>query len=214
MQLQAGHGHRSVTTTERHYAKWVKARQDRLDMLISAMWGNSGRAPRSEADFRVSDDSRVHGTVAIRAFMGSNWTRNPVCLLAEPLVSNRVAVLHKNVLRISDRSCGVQGSRSTGPGVSLPSKCGSNPPKNSSGPPQRESSAWHSLCLQPEILCQTVYGLGDLSAYELIMSRQVDVASGGGLCERREFSRRILPLRSAKRLLGSALIRRNSGRAA
>jgi site-specific recombinase XerD len=29
-------GHRSVTTTERHYAKWVKGRQDRLDMLVSA----------------------------------------------------------------------------------------------------------------------------------------------------------------------------------
>jgi len=35
------------------------------------------------------------------------------------------------------------------------------------------------------------------------MSRQVDVASGG-LCERKEFSRRILPLRSAKRLLERA----------
>ena len=35
------------------------------------------------------------------------------------------------------------------------------------------------------------------------MSRQVDVASGC-LCERKEFSRRILPLRSAKRLLERA----------
>jgi hypothetical protein len=35
------------------------------------------------------------------------------------------------------------------------------------------------------------------------MSHQVDVASGG-LCERKEFSRRILPLRSAKRLLERA----------
>jgi len=35
------------------------------------------------------------------------------------------------------------------------------------------------------------------------MSRQVDVASGG-LCERKEFSRRILPLRSVKRLLERA----------
>ncbi len=35
------------------------------------------------------------------------------------------------------------------------------------------------------------------------MSRQVDVASGG-LCERKEFLRRILPLRSAKRLLERA----------
>jgi integrase/recombinase XerD len=31
-------GHRSVTTTERHYAKWVKGRQDRLDALVSATW--------------------------------------------------------------------------------------------------------------------------------------------------------------------------------
>ena len=31
-------GHRSVTTTEQHYAKWVKGRQDRLDMLVSATW--------------------------------------------------------------------------------------------------------------------------------------------------------------------------------
>jgi integrase/recombinase XerD len=31
-------GHKSVTTTERHYAKWVKGRQDRLDTLVSATW--------------------------------------------------------------------------------------------------------------------------------------------------------------------------------
>ena len=31
-------GHRSVTTTERHYARWVKGRQDRLDALVSATW--------------------------------------------------------------------------------------------------------------------------------------------------------------------------------
>ena len=31
-------GHRSVTTTERHYAKWVKGRQDRLDTLVTATW--------------------------------------------------------------------------------------------------------------------------------------------------------------------------------
>lgn len=31
-------GHRSVTTTERHYAKWVRARQDRLDRVVSATW--------------------------------------------------------------------------------------------------------------------------------------------------------------------------------
>lgn len=31
-------GHESIKTTERHYAKWVKARQDRLDSLVSATW--------------------------------------------------------------------------------------------------------------------------------------------------------------------------------
>jgi integrase/recombinase XerD len=31
-------GHRSVTTTERHYARWVKGRQDRLDALVSSTW--------------------------------------------------------------------------------------------------------------------------------------------------------------------------------
>jgi integrase len=31
-------GHESIKTTERHYAKWVKGRQDRLDSLVSATW--------------------------------------------------------------------------------------------------------------------------------------------------------------------------------
>src|ERR1017187_436987 len=44
--------------------------------------------------------------------MGSNRTQKPICLLAEPLVSDRVAVQHKNVLCISGRSCGEQSSRS------------------------------------------------------------------------------------------------------
>ena len=32
-------GHTSVTTTEKHYAKWVKGRQDLLDTLVSKTWG-------------------------------------------------------------------------------------------------------------------------------------------------------------------------------
>jgi integrase len=36
-------GHKSVTTTERHYAKWVKGRQDRLDSLVSATWAKKRR---------------------------------------------------------------------------------------------------------------------------------------------------------------------------
>jgi integrase/recombinase XerD len=32
-------GHSSVVTTERHYARWIKGRQDRLDSLVRAAWG-------------------------------------------------------------------------------------------------------------------------------------------------------------------------------
>ena len=31
-------GHTSVVTTEKFYAPWVKARQDRLDALVIATW--------------------------------------------------------------------------------------------------------------------------------------------------------------------------------
>jgi site-specific recombinase XerD len=31
-------GHKSVTTTERHYARWVKGRQDLLERVVSATW--------------------------------------------------------------------------------------------------------------------------------------------------------------------------------
>lgn len=31
-------GHTSMKTTEKHYAKWVKGRQDRLDSLVTATW--------------------------------------------------------------------------------------------------------------------------------------------------------------------------------
>jgi integrase/recombinase XerD len=31
-------GHESIKTTEKYYAKWVKARQDRLDTLVMATW--------------------------------------------------------------------------------------------------------------------------------------------------------------------------------
>jgi site-specific recombinase XerD len=31
-------GHRSVTTTERHYARWVRGRQDQLDALVTETW--------------------------------------------------------------------------------------------------------------------------------------------------------------------------------
>jgi integrase/recombinase XerD len=31
-------GHESIKTTEKHYAKWVKGRQDRLDSLVTETW--------------------------------------------------------------------------------------------------------------------------------------------------------------------------------
>jgi integrase/recombinase XerD len=36
-------GHDSIRTTEKHYAKWVKARQDRLDAVIAATWAKAER---------------------------------------------------------------------------------------------------------------------------------------------------------------------------
>jgi len=36
-------GHASIRTTERHYAPWVKSRQDRLDSLVMATWASGGR---------------------------------------------------------------------------------------------------------------------------------------------------------------------------
>jgi hypothetical protein len=48
-------GHRSVTTTERNYAKWAKGRQDRLGALVSATGtkyaeGSNPRSRRWSAD--------------------------------------------------------------------------------------------------------------------------------------------------------------------
>ena len=62
--------------------------------------------------------------------MGSNRTQKPICLLAEPLVSDSVAVQHKIVLRTSGRSCGKQSSRSTGREARCLRSVGSNPPKS------------------------------------------------------------------------------------
>jgi len=35
-------GHTSIRTTEKHYAKWVKGRQDRLDALVIGTWDKPG----------------------------------------------------------------------------------------------------------------------------------------------------------------------------
>jgi integrase/recombinase XerD len=39
-------GHESIRTTERHYAKWVQSRQDRLDDLISGAWSTGSTVPK------------------------------------------------------------------------------------------------------------------------------------------------------------------------
>lgn len=41
-------GHTSIRTTEKHYAKWSKGRQDRLDTLVRETWVSpkKGRAGR------------------------------------------------------------------------------------------------------------------------------------------------------------------------
>jgi len=39
-------GHESIKTTERHYAKWVKGRQDRLDSLVMSTWKATKRSKK------------------------------------------------------------------------------------------------------------------------------------------------------------------------
>ena len=40
-------GHESIKTTEKHYAKWMKGRQDRLDSLVMGTWAAKKRARRA-----------------------------------------------------------------------------------------------------------------------------------------------------------------------
>jgi integrase/recombinase XerD len=42
-------GHESIKTTERHYAKWVKGRQDRLDSLVIGTWKANGATQKQRA---------------------------------------------------------------------------------------------------------------------------------------------------------------------
>ncbi len=44
-------GHESIKTTEKHYAKWVKGRQDRLDSLVMDTWKHP-KAKRATGDRR------------------------------------------------------------------------------------------------------------------------------------------------------------------
>ena len=48
-------GHESIKTTERYYAKWVKTRQDRLDMLVRGTWTQPPPAERLVRHEQTSD---------------------------------------------------------------------------------------------------------------------------------------------------------------
>jgi site-specific recombinase XerD len=45
-------GHESIRTTEKHYARWVKGRQDRLDSLVMRTWTAPGRERKAERRIR------------------------------------------------------------------------------------------------------------------------------------------------------------------
>jgi len=112
--------------------------------------------------------------------MGSNRTQKPICLLAEPLVSDRVAVQHKNVLRTSRRSCGEQSSRSTGREARRLRSADRTRRRISTPVRLRENSAWHSLSLQPEKLCQAFMALATvvLAVIQSTRSRNVLISDG------------------------------------
>lgn len=41
-------GHESIKTTEKHYSKWIKGRQDRLDALVVASWKAAKRSKKAD----------------------------------------------------------------------------------------------------------------------------------------------------------------------
>ena len=54
-------GHTSIRTTEKHYAKWVKSRQDRLDALVVETWAAPAKK-RKAAHGRTYDPARDRAT--------------------------------------------------------------------------------------------------------------------------------------------------------
>lgn len=59
-------GHESIKTTERHYAKWIKARQDRLDSLMVGTWTSRKRITSSPTTRRpVSSTEARHSPVRL-----------------------------------------------------------------------------------------------------------------------------------------------------
>ena len=66
-----------------------------------------------------------------------------------------------------------------------------------------EDIAWHSFSLLPEKFCQSIHSLSNVSTYKLVVTGQVDIASGS-VRERKKFSQRVFPLRPRKRFLERA----------
>ena len=57
-------GHKSVTTTERHYAKWCKGRQQLLDTLVTATWAKKKKA-LAGCRHRILGSRRVFALVPV-----------------------------------------------------------------------------------------------------------------------------------------------------
>lgn len=51
-------GHESIRTTERSYAKWVKARQDRLDSLVIGTWATPGKRKRRKVKAKAEPPAK------------------------------------------------------------------------------------------------------------------------------------------------------------
>jgi integrase/recombinase XerD len=47
-------GHESIKTTEKHYAKWVKGRQDRLDSLVMGTWATPAKKRKHRMGVKVT----------------------------------------------------------------------------------------------------------------------------------------------------------------
>jgi integrase len=53
-------GHTSIRVTERHYAPWVRSRQEQLEADVSRVWSSDPLA-RLEGQFQTKDTPEVHG---------------------------------------------------------------------------------------------------------------------------------------------------------
>ena len=51
-------GHESIKTTERHYSKWIRERQDRLDALVTGVWNR--RTPKTPKKVQKTNRMRSY----------------------------------------------------------------------------------------------------------------------------------------------------------